>query len=167
MLNRRVEQLEKEKEIVCKGTENDIQLKCNECDFEATKGSELILHLCEHHGWPQDRNPEDWDMSYGVRYCTMCDYEAENGYEFEGHKWSEHEEEYDELNTVMDEEVKANSKADSIQFSCNHCTEKFERMNSLMKHKKTEHREEISICRNAGGCMYGDSCWYNHDSTLE
>ena len=36
-----------------------------------------------------------------------------------------------------------------------------------MKHKKTEHREKISICRNAGGCMYGDSCWFNHDKILE
>ena len=36
-----------------------------------------------------------------------------------------------------------------------------------MKHKKTEHNEKISICRNNGGCLYGDSCWFNHDTNIQ
>ena len=29
--------------------------------------------------------------SQGVRYCVICDYEAEDMYDLEGHHWAEHE----------------------------------------------------------------------------
>ena len=68
-------------------------LKCEQYDFETRDRIELSWHLNESHGWPLDRDPKDLDMSQGIRYCSKCDYEAEDGYDMDGHKWGEHDDE--------------------------------------------------------------------------
>ena len=36
----------------------------------------------KHHGWPREHKAEEMDLdlddSQGVRYCVVCDYEAED-----------------------------------------------------------------------------------------
>ena len=34
---------------------------------------------------------EELDLSFGPRYCSKCDFEAEDGYQLDGHFWSEHD----------------------------------------------------------------------------
>ena len=36
-------------------------------------------------------NAEDLDLSFGPRFCNMCDQEAEDGYQLDAHIWTEHE----------------------------------------------------------------------------
>ena len=47
----------------------------------------------EIHGWSDEQKNEEIDMDYGPRYCDKCEFEAADGYELEGHIWSEHDEE--------------------------------------------------------------------------
>ena len=91
----------------------------------------------------------DLDLSFGPRYCNKCGYEAEDGYQLDGHLWSEHEE--------ADEEK---------SLSCQHCIESFSTLKELMIHKKSNHAEKVSICWHFvnGVCPFGDkNCWFIHE----
>ena len=126
-------------------TERGIELKCTECNFQATSSSELSWHLCKTHGWSEEH---DLDMSTGPRYCDKCDFEAADGYEMDGHMWSEHDEE------------------DEGSFECQYCDEKFAVLKDLMVHKKTQHEEKVSSCWYFlnKSCIYGeDKCWFSHE----
>ena len=94
-------------------------------------------------------NAEDLDLSFGPRFCQMCDHEAEDGYQLDAHSWSEHEDE--DLSTY--------------QFHCGQCDKKFKMLKDLMTHKKKKHTENISICWNFlnGVCPFGDLCWFKHE----
>jgi hypothetical protein len=76
-------------------THTNTNLKCEECNFEAVNERELGWQMGKHHGWPSDQKTDDMDISresQGVRYCVICDYEAEDMYNLEAHTWAEHEE---------------------------------------------------------------------------
>ena len=93
-LKEKIESMEKEKDMVSKETQVDtgLELKCSECNFNATSNSKISVHMVEHHGWSHDQSQEDLDSSEGVRFCKRCDYEAQDRYELDGHIWMEHEE---------------------------------------------------------------------------
>ena len=76
-----------------------------------------------------DIDTEALDLSFGPRYCNKCGYEAEDGYQLDGHLWSEHED-------VDDEKLLA----------CPHCDQTFQILKELMVHKKIMHVEHVSIC---------------------
>ena len=83
--------------MICKETQThtNTNLKCEECNFEAVNERELRWHMGKHHGWPSDQKTDYMDISresQGVRYCVICDYEAEDMYDLEAHTWAEHEE---------------------------------------------------------------------------
>ena len=60
-------------------------------------------------------------MSQGIRYCSKCDYEAEDGYDMDGHKWGEHDDE------------------DLESLRCKYCDSTFLTLRDLMYHKKEKH----------------------------
>ena len=76
--------------------ESFTDLKCDECNFEGTSEKELGWHMGKYHGWPGEEKTGEIDMdisceSQGVRYCVICDFEAEDMYDLEAHHWAEHE----------------------------------------------------------------------------
>ena len=145
-----VQNLEAEKESFSKSTENENQFKCYECSFVANEKSLIKQHLYEKHAWQIDQDSDELDMSAGPRFCRKCDYQAEDGYDLDGHFWSEHD---DEENTSL---------------SCKFCDENFEDLNDLMKHKKSQHIEKVSLCRNFSTNLYGDkNCWFVHEEEPE
>ena len=102
----------------------------------------------ENHGWSDDQKNEEFDMSIGPRYCNRCDFEAADGYELDGHVWSEHDDQDDE------------------QISCRYCTEMFTEVKDLMVHTKVKHAARVSVCRNFENdrCSYGEEkCWFSHN----
>ena len=100
-------------------------------------------------GTPHARaNSEALDLSVGPRFCSKCDYRAEDGYDLDGNFWSEHDDD------------------ESIFFQCKICDESFSFLNDLMMHKKNKHIEKVSFCRNfaTNACVYGDeSCCFVHE----
>ena len=94
-----------------------------------------------------DEDSEDLDLSFGPRYCNICGHEAEDGYQLDGHLWSEHEDE-DDLKL----------------FVCQYCDQSFSNLKNLMTHKKSNHLENISICSHFsnGACPYNETCWFRH-----
>ena len=90
---------------------------------------------------------EELDLSFGPRYCKKCGYEAEDGYQLDGHFWIEHDEEEENMTLLQ----------------CQHCDETFSIMKDLMIHKKKEHMEIVNICWNFSNdaCPFGDKkCWF-------
>ena len=77
-------------------------------------------------------NAEDQDLSFGPRFCNMCDQEAEDGYQLDAHIWTEHED--DDQSTYI--------------FHCVQCDKKCKMLKDLMTHKKKKHLENVSICWN-------------------
>ena len=147
-LKERVQNVEAQNSLVSKRLISADKFKCYECDFEASSKPLLMCHLFDRHAWKNDQNSEALDLSVGPRFCSKCDYRAEDGYDLDGHFWSEHD----------DDEI--------IFFQCKICDESFSFLNDLMMHKKEKHIEKVSFCRNfaTNACVYGDeSCWFVHE----
>ena len=142
-------------------TEAGLTLKCDECNFEGDTERELGWHMGKVHGWPSDlkddQNPESMDIStgsQGVRYCTVCNYEAEDMYDLDAHTWSEHDD---------------SDESDHHKF-CKFCNFDSEHKRDLMLHIKNEHVDKVSICWHfsVGNCPFGDeSCWFIHRNDKE
>ena len=95
---------------------------------------------------------DNLDYSSGPVDCKRCEYQAEDGYDLDGHRWSEHEE--DEDGHII----------------CKFCDETFANVGNLMKHKKIKHREKVAICQNHNsiGCPFEDEkCWFLHITSNE
>ena len=93
------------------------------------------------------KNTEELDLSFGPRYCSKCDFEAEDGYQLDGHFWSEHDD------------------SDINSFPCSHCDQTFSTLKDLMSHKKKMHVENVSTCWHfsKSSCIFGDeNCWFVH-----
>ena len=153
-LTEKIEGLEKRRKMISKETQSeDVQeLKCSECYFRALNDSDLNRHMENSHGWSVNQSTDNLDYSSGPIDCKRCEYQAEDGYDLDGHRWSEHEE--DEDGHII----------------CKFCDEKFANVGNLMKHKKLKHREKVAICKhyNSIGCPFEDEkCWFLHIKSNE
>ena len=149
VLQERIKAFEAEKQTMTNytQTESGFELKCSECNFEASSDSEFNWHMGKIHGWSHEQSSDDLDSSIGIRDCRRCEYQAEDKYDLDGHIWTEHEE---------DEDGK---------ITCKFCDQIFANVANLMKHKKVKHREKVAFCQhfNAGGCPFNDiKCWFLH-----
>ena len=123
-LQEKIKTIESEKQTSPKETqtEHGLELKCDECNFETTNQLELSWHMEKIHGWSQDLNTDDLDSTGGFRDCPRCEYQAEDKYDMDGHKWPEHEDDEDG------------------NINCKFCNEKFASVANLMRHRKIKHR---------------------------
>ena len=119
-LQERIKTFEKEQQTLTNytQTESALELKCSNCNFEASSESEFCMHMGNTHGLSNDKSSDDLDSSAGIRYCRRCEYKAEDKYDLVGHIWTEHEDDKDG------------------KINCKLCDEKFANVANLMKHKK-------------------------------
>ena len=150
-------------------TEANLNLKCDECNFEAEYERELGWHMGKVHGWPSEQKGETMDISLqsmDPRNCDKCGYEAESLYVLDAHIREVHDESI-ECN-FCDLHALTENKDESI--ACYYCGEKFISREEIMKHNKETHSEKVSICRyfSTGNCMFeNETCWYIHTKTSE
>ena len=50
-------------------------------------------HLYEKYSWQKDQERDELEMSAEPRLYRKCDYQAQDGYDLDGHFWSEHDDE--------------------------------------------------------------------------
>ena len=102
--------------------------------------------------------------------CHKCDFQVDDVYEFDMHRWTEHEDD-DELDTRIHVDVEKReashnwSETNMNDFECNFCDKNFRTKRAVMEHKKNEHREKVANCwKFADGiCQQSDAkCWFNH-----
>ena len=140
-----------EKESKTDGTqtsaENDdsVLICCNLCIYTATCEEQLTWHMGEDH----DKETNYFDTDFP---CDICGKWRRSGEDL-AHHLKKHE--------VCTTAPTVPPK--SIQ--CNFCTEMFLSIRDLMVHKKKEHVDKVSSCRNHtnGTCDFGDlQCWFSH-----
>ena len=173
-------------------TEAGLNLKCDECNFEAENERELGWHMRRHHGWPSDEKAECMNISLAStdpRTCEICGYEAESLYFLDGHTWVVHDDSIEcdfcentfenesDLNRHKKEEhckdpplQPENGDDQPLHLSCQYCDNKFVLLRELMVHKKRQHEERINICWNyaSGKCDFGsENCWFLHTERSE
>ena len=141
-----------EKEMISKETQthSDLFMKCNECNFETPSNAVLDWHLSKIHGWSTEQIADFLDNTEDPRNCNRCDYEAEDKYDLDAHRWTEHEDEEEDKSIV-----------------CTFCDKIFTSLEHLMQHKKRKHTEKVSSCWKFvdGNCSFGDErCWFNHNT---
>ena len=181
----------------CKETQTEagINLKCDECNFEAENDRELGWHMGRHHGWPSDEKAESMNISLlstDPRNCEICGYEAESMYVLDAHTWELHddavecnfcentfEDESDLLkhkkeehpNLQQENEGSPLNEGDKSSFlSCQFCVSNFSNLRKLMKHKKIHHEDDVDNCWNysSGNCEFGgENCWFLHTNRSE
>ena len=61
---------------------------------------------------------------------------------------------------------KNTDKTSKVEFKCKYCGNTFSSKNELMKHRKTNHMQNIAPCRDKTNCKYGEVCWYQHENNL-
>ena len=108
-------------------------------------------------------------------FCYECDFPAEDYHDLGEHMMEFHAftcktcDDYFESKEDLDEhESKHAVNIDMSRLSCNFCENTFGTIRDLMSHKKLEHSDKVSICRDFtnGACHFGDeNCWFNHSKT--
>ena len=162
---------------------------CNDCPFQGNEASELMKHL-KLTGHQPSPNIKDKKSIYSdYRKCYTCDFEVDGYVNLMNHRkevhpsnrkcrnfpdgkcnwgkkcWWVHAED------LMDFE-ETTVQAD-LKHKCYNCNQEFETKDSLKKHKKTEHPENVRKCENfsSNKCKRNDThCWFIHqpeDSNVE
>ena len=156
---------------------------CNNCPFQANSADDLMKHLktTAHQPSPEIKNKKKLFCDY--KQCYTCKLEF-NGYwnlmehrkimhpsnkkcrnypggkcSFGSECWYVHEEQ------LMDVDESFESPVEDIKFKCNVCASELENKDSLMKHKKTSHIQNVPVCEkfSKSFCQRSDSqCWYKH-----
>lgn len=159
---------------------------CNKCEFEAADGYELDAHV-----WSEHDDDEIVDESIVCQYCDQSFSELKY---FMAHKKIEHVEKvsvcwnFTDGSCIYGEQKcwfrheECHNKPDEKTIICRICGETFLSIGLFMKHKKSEHIENVNFCTKykEGNCTYSEKCWFihehedlskegnvNHDKTIE
>ena len=139
------------------------------CDYPASDIVELNEHLYECHM-----------MKECDQYsCNFCDESFTDIHDLMSHKKTDHLDRVSKCRNYSDGNCPysdgdcwfdhgANIRAcDKTDFNCKLCDKVFEERSDYMKHRKSEHRLLVPLCRDnkKGSCMFNDkTCWFLHDT---
>ena len=162
---------------------------CNDCPFQGNEASELMKHLKVTGHQPSPTIKDKKSIFSDYKRCYTCDYEVDGYVNLMNHRkevhpsnrkcrnfpdgkcnwgkkcWWVHAED------LMDFEESI--KEDELKHKCYICNFEFETKDSLKKHKKKEHPENVKKCENfsSNKCKRKDThCWFIHeykDSNVE
>ena len=137
---------------------------CGKCDFEAADGYELDGHIWAEH---DDDDTDDESIS-----CPYCDESFSEMKDFMVHKKVNHVEKvslcwnFTDGSCIYGEESCwfIHNKQEQKSITCKICEETFISISKFMKHKKSEHIENVKLCMKdkEGQCPYLENCWFVH-----
>ena len=160
---------------------NYSEFNCNDCAFQASDANELINHLKLTGHQPSENIKDKRKMYTDYKQCYTCKLEFDGYWNLMEHRkdvhpsrkkckyypdekctrgnkcWYVHEE------NLMD--VDESFSSQDVRFKCNFCDFECTEKDTLMKHKKSAHKENVPNCNNfsSGTCKRTDAnCWYNH-----
>ena len=153
-----------------------LQLKYSALKIENKQNLEIITNLeikvkeLKEHGTLNVKSFPNLEsvsvQTDTILSCLKCDYQVDDIYEFDAHRWTEHNDDEDEEMEVIDNDIEVHKvEKCADDFKCNFCDKHFKNKRDLMKHNKMEHRERLANCWRyaSGNCQFGDDyCWFNH-----
>ena len=155
----------------CHGDKPPIQYNCNDCPFQGENGLALKKHVQRTKHCPSEYNEK----------CYTCKKEFTSYWNLMNHRKSDHPSNrrckfYLKQACIFDsdtcwyrhEEQLVNDleHQDKTENECKDCEQKFQSKSDLMKHRKMEHQNRVSRCRDylQGKCDLNDSlCWFIHE----
>ena len=162
--------MEKHMKLVHDKKQNDPEFNCNECDYQGTEKEQLNKHIfikhtlegrlqenkivCNNCGekFPAKMNLLSHRKSKHSETVAVCRKYLEGKCHFSPEKcWWNHKQ-MDEKNTD--------------RVCCYICSDIFETKTKMMLHRKRNHKEQVSKCKNflQNKCMFADpSCWFLHE----
>ena len=147
------------------------QYNCNDCSFQGENSLELKRHIQITMHTPCEYMEE----------CFTCNKEFSSYWLLMNHRKADHPS-VKKCRYFLNGECKFNAETcwykhevnlkpevrkELVKFPCKECDKCFEHRSQLMKHKKENHLERISKCREflQGNCnLDEDSCWFGHNT---
>ena len=140
---------------------------CKKCNFEAADGYEMDAHV-----WYEHEEEEDEQIN-----CQHCDQTFSELKDLMTHKKNNHEERVRVCRHFIDGSCSygeekcwfvhkvCHNDGDKNLVNCSFCGKDFESISNFMKHKKSEHKERVKLCKNniKGNCSYLENCWFIHE----
>ena len=148
------------------------QFNCDDCPFQGENSLELKTHI---------RRTKNVSSDVVETFYT-CKIEFNNYWQLMNHRKLEHPSRrrcrYFLKNECEFDEKKCWYKHDDViinlnenltaMFECNECKITFTDKPDLMKHKKYEHRDKVSMCRGFENCNVDEKdCWFLHKEVDE
>ena len=148
-----------------------LQYNCKDCSFQGENSLELKKHIQITKHTPSEY----------IEECYTCKKEFSSYWNLMNHRKAEHPSNKKcryflnnlcRFNSVtcwykhVDASEPVN-KEKVFEFQCDHCDQRFGLRSSLMSHRKTNHSEKVSKCKQfaQGNCnMDGNSCWFDHQT---
>ena len=117
------------------------RFECTICEISFERENDLKNHSVKSH---------KENVEYNCHFCS-----------FQGHDEASLTKHYKETNHDSSNEITSPSNT----FNCHSCGESFTSKNSLMDHRRDQHKDQIKRCRYflKGICEFEDeTCWYRH-----
>ena len=144
-------------------TEDMERMWCIECEFPAEDLYELGEHMYEIHA------EENAEYEFSCHHCGNFFKSEDN---LMAHDKKNHIEKVQPCKNYLAGECDygdqdcwfihdLNLQKSSREYTCSFCKKGFILRSDLMLHKKQEHKESVSKCKNTVNCQYVN-CWYIH-----
>ena len=117
-------------------------LKCNNCEYIFDTKNDLMNHRKKDH----------------ANILRQCRYDQDGGCKFQADCWYKH--------TQTNTENETTTVTEKQSYKCNSCGKETLSKKDLMIHRKVNHIETVSKCRNYANntCKHSaDNCWFSHD----
>ena len=154
-------------------TETSEYLSCTKCMYQDKSEEELKMHIKKEHS--ADTNIKNYA-------CNVCGERFEVRWHLMAHKKNAHPLSLktctfflqgtcafgDECWFRHTQTGQGSSLPQTLkEFKCGLCGKLFERKKVFMEHRKSEHIENVSVCKENknGACVHGSQeCWFKHQS---
>ena len=152
--------------------ETQTSMKCEDCGYPSDDLVDFGEHLYQCHG-PDNENVEESII------CYLCGWKLKSKRELMVHRKEKHLQsvrmclfyskgdcDFSDEDCWYQHKTQESSLAQPLkEFKCSLCGQTFNFKPDFMKHRKTEHPNNISFCKtyNNGTCNFGsEKCWYKH-----
>ena len=151
--------------------ENPPLLKCDECQYPADDLCELGEHMIMTHKFEDSKE---------AVYCDFCGMKLETKKDLMIHRKAIHEERVNICSYFLKDKCAFDAKTcwyihknvdqtsgylQIKEFNCGLCDENFNTRSQFMNHKKNQHLNHVSICKEYERnytCRFENKCWFKH-----
>ena len=173
------------KKHIMRSHKEDNKLDCDECDYQTFSFQFLEKHVQITHRPPSQSATAD--VSEAKYQCKDCGQEFTEKWTMMNHMRDTHGKSkrkcrYKDTNECKhgsikcwyshdDESDPQSDSFESVSITCKVCQNSFSSKSQLLKHRKSEHKETVPMCREIKEgkiCRFPeDQCWYRHDVNIQ
>ena len=144
-------------------TEDVDFMRCEDWEYPAQDICDLGAHIFQYHVSQHHEK---------LIKCYFCDEKFESKGSLMIHRKKTHKEKVNICWKFLDQNCEKGDedcwylhKKPEVLLKCTFCEKEFNIKQELMKHRKSEHKEYVKVCKNSKerSCKFNESCWYIHE----